>query len=358
MCGGVELMAHPGKILEMKLKETGMSRKELSQRTGVTEKHISTVITGEKSISTAFARKLGYVFETTSYWLDLQAKYDDEQLSILEENSISTEEISVLKPLHEIMDYFLEQKYIHNDCGDASKVMQMRELLNVSDLTLIPRITYYAAYRAQLTSNVRVDPYVLFAWQRLCEKKTEGIQIVNELNISKLRSSLEKIKALMFENINDVVQKMQLLLADCGIAFQVVKNFRGAPVQGFIKDTGNRKVILCLTIRKQRADIFWFTLFHEIAHILHGDYSARFVDFDSVQSEQEAKADAFARDILIAPDIYRKYLSPARNITWNDVETMANEAHVQPYVALGRLQNDGILDWSEYSGKVVRYSWA
>lgn len=55
-------MLSPGAILDMKLQDTGMSRKELAIRIGVTEKHISTVINGERWISPSFARKLGYVF--------------------------------------------------------------------------------------------------------------------------------------------------------------------------------------------------------------------------------------------------------------------------------------------------------
>ena len=40
-----------------------MSRSELAARTGVTEKHISTVINGNKGISPAFAKKLAYAFD-------------------------------------------------------------------------------------------------------------------------------------------------------------------------------------------------------------------------------------------------------------------------------------------------------
>lgn len=122
-------MIHPGLALQKELDQSSMSRKELSIRTGVTEKHICTVINGERSISAAFARKLGYVFHNAAYWMKLQSDYDDEQLRLSEENGITTDEIEILRPLHEIMAHFIERGYIHNNCGDASKVMQLRELL-------------------------------------------------------------------------------------------------------------------------------------------------------------------------------------------------------------------------------------
>ena len=199
---------NPGYYLEQALKETGMSRKELAQRIDVSEKHISTVISGGKGISSAFARKLGYVFKDTAYWLTIQAKYDEEQSRIKEQNSISVNEAEILKPLHDIIAYFIEKGYMHNDCGDASKVMQLRELLNVSDLLLIPNVTYNAAYRAQLSSNVKVDPYVLFAWQRLCEKETESISISSVLNKSMLENSLDDIKQMMFDrSVNRLINR-------------------------------------------------------------------------------------------------------------------------------------------------------
>ncbi|MDO4460282.1 MAG: HigA family addiction module antitoxin [Clostridia bacterium] len=351
-------MRHPGEILQEKLNNSCMSRKELALRTNVTEKHICTIVNGDKGISTAFARKLGYVFENAKYWMNLQAQYDAEQASLQEEFEISQEELNLLKPLRDIMEYFISCGYMHNNCGDASKVIQLREFLQISDLTQIPKITYNAAYRAQLTTNVKVDPYVLFAWQRLCEKETESISINKSVDIDLLRRSVGRIKNAMFGSINKGIHEIQEILAECGIAFQVVKNFRGAPVQGFIKETIEGRLILCLTIRGKRADRFWFTLFHEIAHILNGDNKTRFVDFDSVQGKAEQLADQYASDTLISPEKYRKFILSRDCTSWDRITAFAEAVDVKPFIVLGRLQNDGYLDWSDYPDKVVRYDWA
>lgn len=351
-------MTQPGDVLQEKLNDAGMTRKELAIRTGVTEKHICTIINGDRAISVAFARKLGYVLENTAYWMQLQSEYDAEQLQIQEENEITQEELDVLKHLHDIMSYFIECGYIYNNCGASSKVMQLRDFLCISNLTMIPHITYNAAYRAQLTTNINVDPYVLFAWQRLCEKKTEDLTISQIIDIDALHSNINNIRSLMFNNIDSGIQKLQRIFADCGIAFQVVKNFRGAPVQGFIKETPEKRLILCLTIRGKRADCFWFTLFHEIAHILNGDNKNRFVDFDSISDAAEERANCFARDTLIPPDEYRKFVLSRDCTSWESIESFAKTVNVMPFIVLGRLQNDGYIDWSEYTNKVVRYAWA
>ena len=351
-------MRHPGEYLQDKLNINGMSRKELALRTNVTEKHICTILKCDKGISPAFARKLGYVFDTPTYWMNLQAEYDAEQLKLQEENNISEEEISLLKPLHDITTYFIDRGYIHNNCGDASKIIQLREFLQISDLTQIPKITYNAAYRAQLTTNVKLDPYVLFAWQRMCEKETESILTSKSIDRDLLRSSIPQIKQAMFGNINKGIEELQNILAECGISFQVVKNFRGAPVQGFIKETIDGRLILCLTIRGKRADRFWFTLFHEIAHILNGDYKTRFVDFDSVQGKAEQLADQYACDTLISPEKYKSFILSRDCTSWERIQAFAEANEIQPFVVLGRLQNDGYLEWTDYPNEVVRYVWA
>jgi len=137
-----------------------------------------------------------------------------------------------------------------------------------------------------------------------------------------------------------------------------VQNFRGAPVQGFIKETADGRLILCLTIRGKRADRFWFTLFHEIAHILNGDNKTRFVDFDSVQGKTEQLADQYASDTLISPEKYRKFILSRDCTSWDRIIAFAEAVDVQPFIVLGRLQNDGYLDWADYPDKVVRYEWA
>ena len=55
-----------------------------------------------------------------------------------------------------------------------------------------------------------------------------------------------------------------------------------------------------LTIRGTYADIFWFSLFHELGHIVNGDIGKtnKFVD-DGTDEEKVAAADLFARDKII-----------------------------------------------------------
>lgn len=353
-----DLIIHPGETLTEILEDRDMSQKELAIRTGMTEKHISTVVKGQKNISVAFAKKLEYALGIdASFWINLQANYDRELLEFEEVNNITEAELGILKPLKQVMEYMVSRRWLIENINEAEKVLCLRKILAVSNLTAIPHITYNAAYRAQVATNINVDTYVLYAWQRICELVTKDIVVSDELNISLLRDSISEIKKLMFEDINIVQGKLENIFAKCGIAFKIVKHFKGAPVQGFIKKTDDEKLILCMTIRQNRADIFWFTLFHEIGHIINEDIKQRFIDFSSIQSDMEAKADAFARDVLMNSRDYKEFVMK-RDFSISAINTFAKEQGVRSYIVIGRLQSDELLGWDQHNEKIVYYKWA
>lgn len=353
-----DLIIHPGETLAEVLEDRGMSQKELATRTGMTEKHISTVVKCHKNISVAFARKLEYALGIdANFWINLQSNYDRELLEYEEVNNITQDEIEILKPLKDIILYFYENKKLDETSNKAEIVLKLRKLFAVSNLTAIPNITYNAAYRVQLSTNIRVNTYVLYAWQTICEMETSAIEVAEDLNIDLLKNYIPKIKELMFEDVNAVKEELISIFSECGIAFNIVKNFKGAPVQGFIKKTDRDKMILCLTLRQSRADKFWFTLFHEIGHIINGDVQQRFVDFKSIQSDIEAKANLFASETLMDSAEYKSFVTN-NDFSMGAINDFARRQSVKDYIVIGRLQHDKVIGWDTYSDRIVQYKWA
>ena len=68
---------------------------------------------------------------------------------------------------------------------------------------------------------------------------------------------------------------------------------------------------MVLTIRGAYADIFWFSLFHELGHIVNGDVSkgSRFIDtVDNQNIKQENAADTFASNALLNEESYLSFV--------------------------------------------------
>ena len=97
-------------------------------------------------------------------------------------------------------------------------------------------------------------------------------------------------------------------------------------------------------------------MFHEIGHILHGDAGVRFVDFQSVKNAMEDAADLFAQETLINTEQYRAFLV-MRDYSLPAIRRFAKMQGVQPFIIIGRLQSDEIIEWSTYSDQIETYEW-
>lgn len=80
-----DFIIHPGETLVEVLKDRKMSQKELAIKTGVSEKYISAVISGQQNISSSFANKLEYALGIEKeFWMNLQANYEREKKDVRE----------------------------------------------------------------------------------------------------------------------------------------------------------------------------------------------------------------------------------------------------------------------------------
>lgn len=351
-----ELIIHPGETLHELLDDRDMNQKSLAIRTGFSEKHISKVINGGASITAPFAAALENVFGVEAeFWMNLQANYDIELLELKEKDTVSEDELVILKNLNAILKHMREIGLLPKGIDKQECVLQLRRILGINNLASIPSLAFNAAFRG--SSACSVDPYVLFAWQRLCELEAEKTEATAILDTEKLRQQVPYIRSLMNADIATMQSELKRIFSECGIKFCIVKHFRGAPVQGFIEKTENGETILCLTIRGAYADIFWFTLFHEIAHILFGDIKKRFIDFSFTKNEEESRADEFASNVLLDAERYRTFVLRG-DFSLSSINAYAQKEKVPNYIVIGRLQKECRLPYSTYAREKIRYIWA
>ncbi|KWH63268.1 DNA-binding protein [Burkholderia anthina] len=149
-----------------------------------------------------------------------------------------------------------------------------------------------------------------------------------------------------------------LLLAH-GIVVVVEPHVPGMKVDGaaFLVDD---IPVIGLTLRRDALDNFWFTLLHEVAHvILHyrTGLAAGFFDNSEAREvdEMEMEADKFAGSLLIPQELWLR--SPARIAkTADTIERFAQRLCISPAVVFGRIrmerQNYAIFSDKIGSGQV------
>lgn len=346
---------HPGFYINKFLVEHNWSQKELSVRTKTSEKHISNLLSEKNSISAAMARKLQYATGiSATEWLNYQIEFDTAEINRIEKNNISKAELEILSNpyVKPILEYMEGLQYV-TSTTNSEKIIELRGLIGVSDLTSITDLQSKTAYRKQ---KVHLDVYALHMWEVLCDK-TIGETESSPLNLQLLNKKLKDIKNIMFTSVCDIERQLKTILSQCGVTFALIKNFTGVPVQGFIKQGKNNNINLCMTLRQKRADIFWFTLFHEIGHILLKHTEKPFLDFKDSIGKIEEEADTFASNFLFEAEAYSSFIQNGL-FDYCHIEQLAKKLQIQPWMIIGRLQHEQCIPfYSPLNQMIEKYSW-
>ena len=114
-----------------------------------------------------------------------------------------------------------------------------------------------------------------------------------------------------------------------------------------------------LSLYGKSNDQLWFTIFHEVCHIINHPQGELYIEGKGLESEKtkENEADIFAQDILIPMNRLRQFLVPDHKPTLQQIEQFANSINIAPGIVVGRLQHDKIIPISWGNGLKVRYEW-
>ena len=101
------------------------------------------------------------------------------------------------------------------------------------------------------------------------------------------------------------------------------------------------KIVIGLTVRGKDSDKFWFSLFHEIGHILKGHIS----NINGTTDEDERDADIFARQTLI-PDADFQSFAEQGDFSVKGIKAFAVKEGIHAGIIVGRLQKEGFIKYS------------
>jgi len=294
-----DLIIHPGETIAEVLVQREITQAELAARAGVSAAYVCNVIAGKKDISAKFAMGLEYALGVPkSFWLNLQANYDAELLELNEAETITEEEISVYEELKEVISYLQQSTNVSNTEEIKDVILPLRKMLQVSNLENLKDVIMAGAFR--LKTNAEINPYVLGAWIRLCQISGNSNSISTCFDIEKIDELITEIKKIMLENSENIYGELVCVMGNYGIDFSVMRNFKGVPVQGYISQKADGTYQMVLTVYGDFTSSFWFSLFHELGHIVNGDIgkTAKFID-DGSDWNKEELADEFAKEKLI-----------------------------------------------------------
>lgn len=350
------LIIPPGETIADILEDRGITQTELASRTNVSTAYISNVISGKKDISANFAAGLEYALGVPkSFWLNLQANYEAELLESNEKQTITDKERIIRNELKDIVKYMRQKGMIPVREKKDDSILSLRKVLQISNISNLDKIVPAGAFR--ISSNAKTNKYILGAWIRLCQIEENTNTITSKFEKKYIKNLINEIKNVMCTNNPDIQRELNRIMRKYGIAFSIVQNFKGAPVQGYISQINDGTYHMALTIRGSFADIFWFSLFHEIGHIVNGDIGSKtkFID-NGNDNDKEKAADIFAANMLLNPESYKDFINKA-DFSLKAIMEYASSQNVMPYIVIGRLQKENYLKYNAFSKYKLRYKW-
>ncbi len=174
---------------------------------------------------------------------------------------------------------------------------------------------------------------------------------------SAFRSALREARGLTaIEDPEIWLPRLTSLCNATGVVVCLVPPIGKARVSGAARWLAPEKALIQLSLRGRWAEAFWFTFFHEAAHILLHSKKRTFIDDDQGSDELEAEADRFALDFLI-PQEYLPKLPTLR--TAADVRRFAAEIGVGTGIVAGRLHKENLIpkNWFNKADIHPRYSF-
>jgi HTH-type transcriptional regulator/antitoxin HigA len=152
---------------------------------------------------------------------------------------------------------------------------------------------------------------------------------------------------------------MRQLCWDAGVVFFLIPAIPRAHTSGVARWLNPHKALIQLSLYGKTNDRFWFTFFHEAAHILlHGKKEIFLDEFDGgekLESQQEIEADQWAKEFLI-PSKYDVELTTLKSK--QAVAEFAERLGIHPAIVVGRLQREEVIpmDWMNGFKESVRQS--
>lgn len=338
----------PGEVLVEALEERGMTQAELGRRMARPLKTISEIATGKSAITPETAIQLERVLGiSATIWLGLEARYREANARARDRDGLE-EHIAWLRrfPIKALE----KRGVLDGKARETEKAAALLSYFGVSSPTGWDQHWGPAAASFRSSESAATSPYAVAAWLREAEVASEGTELPR-LDRTRLRATTPRLRELSRAQVFIWARdQARVLLADAGVGLLMVDGLPGAPVSGAVRWIGENPWII-LTLRYRTDDQFWFTLFHEIGHILERVRRREVVEDDPSRLDprpEEQQANEFARDALIAPAELDEWLSSAE-VSREAIVHLAEDLHIAPGIVVGRLQRDGVVGWSSFN---------
>lgn len=345
----------PGELLAETLESVGMTQAELARRTARPVQAINEIVHGTKEITPETALQLERVLGVPAHvWVRLEADYRCNVARLQDLKGLKDE-----VPLAEAYPYreMARHGWVADVRDRTEQVGELLKFFRVSSLRQLETRELEVAWRR--SAKVVISKAALLAWLCQGEREAERLKVAEAFDKDLLRSKLPLFRSLTTRPASSFGPAMRQHLAECGVALAFVPHLPGTGVHGATQWHSSR-VVMQLSVRFKWNDIFWFSFFHELGHLLLHPRRGVFVNPESGdKSSDEKEADRFAADTLIPPSEFTaKCAHLGATTSAAAIIACAKEIGIARGILVGRLQYENLLPRSHLNHLKERFALA
>lgn len=346
----------PGETILDILYDREISPECLARDIGYDLNGIKSLFNGSLKIGELLAHKLAEVIgPDAEFWLAREQQYREDVSRIYRKTTKTEDSWLADLPIKSMQTF----GWIPDSDSKSKKVIDCLDYFGIPDISawkdVSAEFTRETRFRTSQTFDQEVGATA--AWVRFGESKASKISC-RPWDKDRLLSSLEAIRVLTHISKPAVfIPELQTILNDCGVVLVISKTPEGCPASGMAKFVTNEKALIMLSFRYLSDDHFWFSLFHEIGHlVLHGRKST-FVEGEGFECTQDEKeANDFAAITLI-PKAFKGSMR-AHATDYRSIIKFSKSIGIAPGIVVGQMQHERILKSGHMNKLKVRYSWS
>ena len=336
----------PGATIKELLLDRGLSQKEFALRMDMSEKHISRLINGEVLLTPDVAFRLEMVLGVPAeFWNRLEAIYREKLIKAKAENELDAE-----KELAKKIPYLEMSKngWVPETRNASERVLNLRKFFEVVNLNIIEN-TQLSKIACRRMAETEKSNLALLAWAQKARIDARTVE-TRPIDLKKLTKSLPEIRRMTTIDPSVFCHELIEMMANCGIAIVFLPHIGGSFLHGASFCDGN-KIVVGMTVRGKDADKFWFSLFHELGHVLLGHINHT----EGITEKEESDADRFAKEILIPTAEFNAFTSQ-KDFSKESILSFAQKQNILCGIVVGRLQKEGVIKYSCYNELKTKYS--
>ncbi|MCB5251388.1 MAG: HigA family addiction module antitoxin [Candidatus Cloacimonadaceae bacterium] len=340
----------PGESLLEAIQYLGITQKEFAQRIDLTEQSLNRILKGVQPITYETAIKLEQVTGTScEFWTNLEVNYQ-KQLQIqkrMKQVNVSVEWLKQF-PVKELC----KRGYIKMADDPVKQKIEVLSFFQTNSIKSFNTYVISTKAAARGTAAFKTDPISAVTYIYMGLRNAQRIQ-TEPYNEAKFKAVLQQARAMTQALTKDFDLELQRLFASAGVALVYVPPIKRVPLSGVCKWVSPDKAMIIMNIRGKSEDRFWFSLFHEAAHILLHGKKDIFISDSSPDNEEELEADKYAADFLI-PEKYNSKIKEASSD--EELIEMANELGIAVGIVVGRYHHL-TEQWYTFKHLIRKLNW-